>query len=248
MDILDILYTPLDLPPPPEVDTKKLIDWINNHKQELEPFKKYAYDNNISAENNPKIIWPWNMGLVYLNWDENIKPGWICDFDKSFPELSTYMHTVFDIPIEELGSIVILPTKTKHTGMGFWHQDPGEVGLRLYLEFEHIGQNKLFLQKTKLPYDFQQPFELPVNPELLQDEILECKTLTNRYAWYINNTRAFHGTWTEVENSTRIAVIVSGNWTTGPAIIERLKTKILDSALKYKDYAIYWQGVQGSNL
>lgn len=248
MDILDILYTPLDLPGPPAVDTRALINWIHEHKKDLEPFKKYAYDNNISAEKNPKIRWPWDMGLVYLNWNQDINPGWICNFDSAFPELSTYMYSVFDIPLEELGSIVILPTKSNHTGMGFWHQDPGEVGLRLYLEFEHIGQNKLLMQKTKVPYDFQQPFELPVNPELLQDEIIECKTLTNRYAWYINNTRAFHGTWTEVENSTRIAVIVSGNWQTGHQIIERLKTKIIDSALKYKDYAVLWQGVQGSNL
>ncbi len=248
MDLLDILYTPLDLPIPPEVDTQSLIKWINDNKSALEPFKQYAYDNNISSEKNPKIIWPWNMGLVYLNWNKDINPGWICDFDKSFPELSNYMHTVFDIPIEELGSIVILPTKSNHTGMGFLHQDPGDVGFRIYLEFEHIGKNKLLMQKTKIPYLSQQSIPLPVDHDLLQDEVIECKTLSNRYCWYINNTRAFHGTYTEVPNSTRIAVIVSGNFETGPAITERLKNKIIESAQKYKDYAVFWQGVQESNL
>ena len=240
MELLYNLYTPLDLPQPPDVDAQALIKWINDNKSDLEPFKDYAYKEKISQEHNQKIVWPWNMGIVYLNWNEQINPGWICGFDKAFPELSTYVHTVFDIPIEELGSVVILPTKTKHTGMGFWHQDPGEVGLRLYLEFEHIGKNKLLLQKTKIPYECQQPFTLPVDPDLLQDEVIECKTLTNRYAWYINNTRAFHGTWTEVEDSTRIAVIVSGNWNTGPAIVDRLIPLITASAEKYKDYAVFW--------
>ena len=240
MDLLDILYTPLDLPTPPEVDTQALITWINRNKNALEPYKQYAYDNNISSEKNPRIRWPWNMGIVYLNWDKHTNPGWICNFDKTFPELSHYMYTVFDIPIEELGTIVILPTKKNHTGMGFLHQDPGDIGLRIYLEFEDIGKNKLLLQKTKLPYPCQQPIPLPVDPELLQEEVIECKTLTNKYCWYINNTRAFHGTWTEVPDSTRIAVIVSGNLETGWHVMDRLKSKIIASAEKYKDYAVFW--------
>jgi len=240
MDLQQILYTPLDLPKPPAVNALELINWIKEHKNDLDPIKQYAYENYITSEKNPRIVWPWNMGLVYLNWDENFNPGWIANFDKTFPELSTYFHTVFDIPIEELGSIVILPIKENHLGMGFWHQDPGEYGIRIYLEFEHIGQNKLLLRKTKTPYDTQQFFPLPIDSNLLQDDIIECKTLSNRYCWFINNTRAFHGTWTQIPNSLRIAVIVSGNPKTNDTIIERLSEKIKQSVEKFKDYAILW--------
>lgn len=239
--LLNILYTPLDLPEPPACDSNKIINWINSNREELEPYKQYAYDNALTSEKNSKIKWPWNMGLAYLNWDTHTNPGWICKFDKEFPELSHYIYTVFGISIEELGSIVILPVKHKHIGMGFMHQDPGEFGLRIYLEFEHIGKNKLFLQKTRVPYTTQPNWEPPVDPKILQPELIECRTFSNRGCWFINNTRAYHGTYTEIENSTRIAVIVSGNPKSHNIVIDRLKNKIIDSAFKFKDYAVFWK-------
>lgn len=239
--LLNILYTPLDLPEPPPCDPDQIINWIDSNREELEPYKQYAYDNELTSEKSPKIKWPWNMGLAYLNWEDQ-GPGWLCNFDKEFPELSSYMHTVFDIPIQELGTIVILPVKHKHTGFGFMHQDPGDFGIRIYLEFEHIGKNKLFLQKTRVPYLKRPTYEPPIDLKILQPELIECKTLTNRGCWFINNTRAFHCTYTEIEDSTRIAVIVSGNPKTHKNVMNRLTNKIIESAEKYKDYAIYWQG------
>lgn len=247
MELLDILYTPLDLPVPPSCNAQSIIDWIERNQEQLEPYKQYAYDNELTSEKNPKVKWPWNMGLAYLNWQDQ-GPGWLCNFDQEFPELSKYMYEVFEIPLEDLGTIVILPVRHKHTGMGFMHQDPGNFGLRIYLEFEHIGKNKLFLQKTRVPYIKRPKYEPPVDPKILQPELIECRTFSNRGCWFINNTRAFHCTYTEVEDSTRIAVIVSGNSRSDASIYDRLKTKIIDSAIKYKDYAVLWQGVQGSNL
>ena len=179
------------------------------------------------------------MGLAYLNWD-NTGPGWLCNFNKEFPDLSDYMYKVFDIPIEELGTIVILPIRKKHTGFGFLHQDPGDFGIRIYLEFEHIGQNKLFLQKTRVPYMKRPDYEPPIDPNILQKELIECKTLSNRGCWFINNTRAFHCTYTEVEDSTRVTVIVSGNASTNDKILQRLTPKIISSAEKFKDHAVFW--------
>jgi hypothetical protein len=237
--LLNILYTPLDLAPPPPCDPEKLINWIDTNKEQLEPYKQYAYDNRLTSEKNTQIAWPWNMGLAYLNWD-NTGPGWLCNFNKEFPDLSDYMYKVFDIPIEELGTIVILPIRKKHTGFGFLHQDPGDFGIRIYLEFEHIGQNKLFLQKTRVPYMKRPDYEPPIDPNILQKELIECKTLSNRGCWFINNTRAFHCTYTEVEDSTRVTVIVSGNASTNDKILQRLTPKIISSAEKFKDHAVFW--------
>jgi hypothetical protein len=246
MDLINLLYTPLDLPSPPDYDPQDIINWINENKDKLDPYKKYAYDHSLSNERNEKVTWPWNMGLAFLNWDDK-GPGWLCDFDKRFPDLSRYMHEVFGIPIEDLGTVVILPVSHTHQGMGFLHQDPGDFGIRIYLEFEHIGKNKLLMQRTRLPHKHRPGFPYPIDQKYLQPEVIECKTLTNKGCWYINNTRAYHGVWTEVENSTRIAVIVSGNKRTHNKIMERLTPIIQTSAEKYADYAVHWQGLSDSN-
>ncbi len=239
MKLIDILYTPLDLPEPPQIDTNNLLTWIDNHRPEQESFRNFLRDAYIADDNSNKFVWPWNMGLAYLNWDDT-GPGWLSNFDKHFPELSSYFHTVFDIPIEDLGTIVLLPVKKKHTGMGVLHQDHDDFGLRVYLEFEHIGQNKLLLQKTRVPYESKPKLSYPIDPKLLQKDIIECKTLKSRGCWFINNARAVHGTYTEVEDSTRIAVIVSGNPRSNTSIANRMTEKIISSAEKYKDYAVFW--------
>ena len=247
MNLLDILYTPLDLPEPPPVDNEKLLNWVEESRPSQESFRNFLRDSYIADDNSTKFVWPWNMGLIYLNWDGN-GPGWISEFDVAFPDLSNYFHSVFDIPLEELGTIVILPVKKKHVGQGVMHMDHDDFGLRVYLEFENIGQNKLLLQRTRIPYTTRPSIPYPIDPKLLQKEIIECKTLKPRGCWYINNARAVHGTWTEVEDSTRIAVIISGNPSSSKNITARLQDKIIQSAEKYKDHAVLWQGVQGSNL
>jgi hypothetical protein len=240
MELLDILYTPLDLPPPPKVDVAELQSWMDDNKKIIHAVNMHAYDIQLCLCQNKKIVWPWDHSFAYYNW-ANQGPGWIANFDKKFPELSKYMYEVFDIPIEELGNIVILPVKTKHIGHGFLHADPGDFGLRIYLEFEHIGENKLFIQKTKLPYEHNiWPVEYPIDPNLLQPEEIECKTLSPRSCWFVNNVRAFHRTYTAVENSNRIAVIVSGTYDGEKPIMDRMKDKIIASAEKYKDYAVLW--------
>jgi hypothetical protein len=241
MNLLDILYTPLDLPEPPVININHLFNWIDQSRSEQEPFRNFLRDAYIADDNSEKFTWPWNMGLAYLNWEDH-GPGWLSKFDKEFPELSQYFYTVFDIPLEDLGTVVILPVKKKHTGQGVMHMDHDDFGLRVYLEFEHIGQNKLLMQKTRVPYLTRPKFTYPIDQKLLQKEVIECKTFSPRGCWYINNARAVHGTWTEVEDSTRIAVIVSGNPRSSQDITSRIQNKIITSAEKYKDYAVLWQG------
>ena len=105
MNLLDILYTPLDLPEPPPVDNEKLLNWIDEARPSQESFRNFLRDSYIADDNSTQFVWPWNMGLVYLNWDGN-GPGWISDFNEHFPDLARYFYTVFDIPLEELGTIV----------------------------------------------------------------------------------------------------------------------------------------------
>lgn len=239
MNLIDILYTPLDLPEPPKLNIEEFLNWIDVHREEQAPMRDWLANMYVADENNTKVVWPWNMGLAYLNWD-GTGPGWLSNFNKSFPELSKYFHEIFDMPEEDLGTIVLLPVRKKHLGYGMMHQDHDTFGLRVYLEFEHIGQNKLFLQKTRVPYQTKPNIPYPIDSQWLQDDVIECKTLQPRGCWYINNARAVHCTYTEVEDSTRIAVIVSGNPQTDNRIISRMKNKIIESAEKYKDYAVFW--------
>jgi hypothetical protein len=239
MNFEDILYTPLDVPPMPDFDIGEFKLWLNSAHEQNNQYKKYAQSEELSAEKISGVVWPWNMAIAYCNHKQQ-QLGWINEFDKKFPSLSKYMHEVFQIPIEDLAFVIILPTADDFVGTGFFHQDPGKYGLRLYLDFERADANKLLVKKCITPY--KEP-PLPVYPKqdsLLQETEYECNIVSTKQAWYINNVKAFHANRTTVPGCSRIAVIVSCSGDTHQELIKRLEPLIVRSAEKYSDYAVIW--------
>ena len=233
--LTDLLYTPLDVLPPPEFSMEKLNEFIlANYDDDGSVYKTNATTMSVLKEN-----YPWNITHVYYNMENN-GPGWMNNFDKEFPELANYFNTVLNIPIEEYGHIMMLPIRKGHTGVGFWHTDGDSYGIRMYLEYEHIGKNKLLMKRTKLPYIRKQGFMIPVDENLLQDEEINCTVISNRQWFYLNNIRALHTTWTEVEDSTRIAVFFCSRKDNWPDFFDKTVNLILRSAKKYKEHAVYW--------
>lgn len=238
MELLDILYTPLDVPPKPEYNINELSNWLTANHHKLAEFKDYLAGTGNTAA---KIIenYPWDLTVAYFNVTNN-GPGWLGNFDKTFPELSKYIYECFNMTIDDLGLVIFLPIRSGHTGLGFWHNDTDSFALRHYFEFEFPEKNKLLMRRTKEQYDIRPGLKVPIDESLLQEQIIDCKILNNRQSFFLNNVRSVHSTYTEVPNCTRIACFVTFKF----GMLDRCKEVITDlvtrSAKKYEDYAVFW--------
>ena len=231
MKPIDILYTPLIAPSVPLYDYTKLLSWV--HK---------FYSNQIiqgrsdASERVPGDIYPWD--IIYAKHTKS----WRFNFDKEFPQLASFFGDAYNLASSEIDSIVLLPVKDNHRGLGFWHRDPDKWGLRMYLENTEL-ENSLLIKPTKLPYNLHS--EVPsmidnIGPwEFIQDVQYAANIPNPQQVFYLNNVRAIHTVKKNIPESRRLAVIVS----TGKPMFEmphHLQDLIVSSAEHYKDSAIYW--------
>jgi len=238
MNFEDILYTPLDIPEPPNVDPLEIIQWVQDTRTSKNGLNEYLSKNNLTAEQiDPQ--YPWDITPAWFNYTGK-GPGWINDFDKLFPEVASYIDTYFGIPPEYRGLVLILPMKDGHSGEGFWHQDNDVFGVRFYLEFEDPDVNQLLLKRTK-QLETKRTLGYPPKMDLLQDETLVCKMKSSKQGFYLNNINAAHATLTNDPSKLRIAVIVSVRPEMFLKVHEFKKELVLRSAEKYKEYAILWE-------
>lgn len=242
-EVNKLLYTPLDIPKPPEFCLASLKAWLKDtylKQKEAETSQLDAGGVNES-EAVVKEQYPWDLTLAYLNMFDS-GPGWCNSFDKLFPELSNWMLEGFGLDAEDVGSIIMLPVRENHKGQGFWHNDPEPWGIRFYLEFEEIGANKLLMRRTKEPYNFRRDFDLPVDiKELTKEPTMECKILHNKQGFFLNNVRAIHSTYTEIPNKTRIACFITSKARNPTRFLDKISALALRSAKAYPEYAIWWK-------
>jgi len=200
-DILDILYTPLEVPPAPKFDNKALLQWCSkNHVS--------GTDNRYNLDNE---IYPWNFIYARLNhqWQEN--------FNFMFPDLAEYFYSAFLLKELELSSVVLLQVKSEYVGAKYWHFDPDEIGLRLYLENDDIDRDFLLIKPTVKKYyshdqglKLDQVGDIPLNgvSPNIQDVVYSAKMPRSNRAFYINNVRSIHTANVNLSNSSRLAVII----------------------------------------
>jgi len=236
MKAIDICYTPLDLPEPPEYSVEEVKQWIIENTDELQECVKDLCSRGMAAQ-DIGYKYPWR--LVFAFWDEY--GGWLNDFDKKFPELSKYMHEVYNISENELTSIILLPMNNNLQGRGFWHNDGDRGGYRMYLNYENFDKDYLLLRKTKEPYDddnFKYISETHDDWDdgLLQKEEYKCKMIRPNQCFYVNNYRSAHATYVNEtpKDIPRIAVIAN------PKEIPTDDSLVVNSAKKFKDYAIIY--------
>jgi hypothetical protein len=235
----NILYTPLDTKPIPSFDIDKLYQWLDHSHKDQERWRKRI--SKLTSESSGVVSnYPWNISIAYFNMTGK-GPGWLNNFDLDFPNLTEYFLTCFNIPIDSVGSIIMLPMKTDALGPGFYHQDHDWYGLRLYLEFEDSKNNSLMIRPTKEPYLKQEMIQTPIDESLLQKKEIRAKILSNRYAWYINNVRACHSTHVDVPGSRRLAVIYTSRFTNHDDVFPIVKDLVLRSVDKFPEYVVEWQ-------
>lgn len=240
MEPIDIIYTPLDIPPiPKEFDLVKFKEWCNQVYPQ-------AIINEVPGSRKSQEMfgdqYPWD--LVWARWMP--RGGWMDDFEKHFPELARYFWEAFGLEPSDLGPISILPMRTHVRGLGFWHTDNDTTGLRLYLENEHPDENPLVFRKTIQPYNARpqeinawKTKELTAPNPVLENEVLIGKILHPQQGYYLNNIRAVHSPLITKE-SKRIACFIQGTPETRDLIHKKTRDLIVRSAEKYKDYALIW--------
>ena len=238
MTPLDILYTPLDIPPAPPIDSTRLLQWISDYKDQ-----QHIKDRRDSSQVLKDQGYPWD--IVYAKYNYR----WYQDFDKLFPEFCEYVINGFGIPVVLVPEVIILPTKTDFAGVGFWHSDNDEWGLRFYIDNPETD-NFLLIRPTKQAWTArnQQSILSATDDDFQPGVEYSAKLLNSRQAFYINNVRALHATNTNTElvGTTRIAVILHARTpiVTMPAFVKDL---IVRSAEKYKEHSIYWYPTSDSN-
>jgi len=229
MNAVDILYTPLDTPDVPDVDVPKLLAWVAKHTK----VQEISGRQDASKITELTESYPWN--IIYPRHNT----AWQYDFDKEFPELAEYFYKAFGMSEEDLFSVVLLPVKTEFVGMGFWHSDPDEYGLRLYLENQEPDEF-LKIRPTVFPYDTRPPFGLDAtfNSIPLQDKTFSATLRKPKQTFYLNNIRAIHAVQSFNPGTVRIAVIISSN---NRNLKQQFNDLVVRSAKKYSDLAILWE-------
>ena len=229
MTPLDILYTPLDVAPVPHFDVDKFLIWCkdNGPVQDI-------YNRKDASQKTDSKIYPWNIAYA------KSAGKWHNDFCDQFPKLAKYFSEAFGLTEQDVGEIVLLPVKQGFSGLGFWHADPDEHGLRFYLANEDT-EDSLLIRPTKEPHT-ERPKTVvnKVEPSPhVQDVEYVAKIISPQQAFFLNNVRAIHAVKTNKPDALRIAVIIGG---LGPIANMRLTLQelIVRSAEKYSDAAILW--------
>lgn len=238
--IEDLIFIPLDLPPPPSIDLDKFHDW---HREQLPYNKEHNY---VAARSNGKESYPWAVSWATWYTTYQSDNPWICDFDKKFPELVEYLSL---FPVKQYKSIVFL--EQQESREVYLHTDgsqstgtaPGDwFGLRFYLH-NTLGE-KLYFVRTKEKYTSRKSTFAGNNEYVdlwpLSDGKKEyARFPEKRCAWMLNNIRAFHGVDVndvpDPAGSSRITAVLSGIYDR-----EKLKPLISNSLKKYSDYAIWY--------
>jgi hypothetical protein len=224
-----LLYTPLDVLPVPEFDINKLIEWCKTNTPNTDKIGERR-----DAKDTHGDRYPWNIVYPRKNFQ------WQYGFDTEFPQLVEWYGTAYGIEIEKCHDIVLLPIKSTFSGVGFWHSDPDEHGIRAYLEneepdeFLHIRPTaQLHLERppeiSKSTVDNE--FDIELQPAI------SAKLLSRQQAFYINNTTAVHAVVTPQAGRLRVATIVSFKLGKNDGRLEGLKNR---SAKKFSDHVIFW--------
>jgi hypothetical protein len=149
-DFHKLIYTPLDLPPPPEIDWDHFIDWSNRSKV----LDTQREKNNLTAVDGGRYVPASKTGKLMHNypWEPShaIDPStntWNAGFDNEFPELVEYIKL---FPYIKLKSVNFIRQKPGINA--FLHTDPDDwIGFRFYLK-NNVKKNRLYFRKIKPEY------------------------------------------------------------------------------------------------
>lgn len=229
MDLLNILYTPLDVEEVPPFDVERLLAWTSSNVNQIIPNRK-----DFSRKVSPSV-YPWNIVLARHGYK------WLHNFEKEFPQLAKYFCRVFGVGEQYIRAVTLLPKKDNFEGVGFWHADPDECGLRIYLQNDDHDKDFLLIKPTIKKYNSREELSsIPldgIDDERFSNDIQVACPLKPRQAFFLNNVRAIHAAKISNTTRTRIAALVNIDCSFRD-LPQPIKMLIQQSYEKYKDLAI----------
>lgn len=231
MELINLLYTPLDVPERPAINIDKFKQWLASAYPQECLTRTPAYNNSMQYY---KEKYPWHLtfGMADGEWQNN--------FDVEFPEYSKYLYESIGLKRHEIVSIIFLPIRDEVSGLAFWHADVDDLGFRFYVDNKKYLENPLLLKKT-VGLHTSNVMSLPItdDDDRLQPETYVCKMISPTQSFYLNNYRAVHSPFINVPG-TRIAGFVNVYAKYRAEVRQRTETFILKSAAKFKDHTIVW--------
>lgn len=219
-----LIFTPLDMPEPPNVDQKKLMEYCSLWRKQCYFERRYNYVNQINE-------YPWDHPVQPFRPKIDITPQELElreIFKAEFRELTSYVTRAFPF---QLGSMTILIQKTDTEVVGHTDGDD-EWAFRFYL-WNNFQDDALWF---RLPKDSDKK----IIPNTLTDNYLEyrdpvyVKFPKKEYLpWVFNSHKSIHGVHKgTTENPSRCAVIVKGKMDHA-----KMQNLLERSVIKYSDYA-----------
>lgn len=220
----DLIFCPLDLSPPPEIDVKEFIEWMRSDPLRTGEYPKAHYER---VTGNP---YPWLMRSL----SSDLEP-----LRAAFPQVHAYCA---QYPLKPLKTVIFL-AQNGHQSV-FTHTDSdGLVGLRFYLANKNVEGLHFYRGKEKYDSFSCYPRDAegrPISANLPEYFDMESKIYarfpSDVRSFMLNSARAAHGIDSNTcELGDRIAVLVQGevDATAYEALIER-------SLEKYGQFAIWY--------
>lgn len=235
MKPIDILYTPLDVPPLPNVDIEALMAWVHAYSTVQ---RNQIHGTNDASKVVDDTHYPWDIMYV------KNKGTWCQNFDIAFPELADHFSSAFGLNPDQLTTIIILPVKNDFVGTGFFHADNDECGLRMYIENQE-DEDFLLIRPTidaRMSRPTERVVMAPFGPwPHIQEKEYSAKLLHSKQAFFLNNIRAVHAAKCNKKNALRIAVVIGFYPNTIDSLPENVQKLIVESAEKFPEHTIYWQ-------
>ena len=218
----DLIFCPLDMPIPPNIDPMALVEWMKTPGTINMP--KMAFEKVTKQE------YPW-LSRIASEGCEEVK--------EAFPELYEYLKS---FPFESIEHMVFLAQRG-HQPI-FTHCDSDWLcGMRLYLTSKN--REGLHFYKGKERYDEFLTYRVTEKREVIQadwekthhmDKPVYATFPENSHAFMLNSGRAAHAVDANTcELGERIAVLIRGKYDK-----QKLEDLIARSLAKHGNHAIWY--------
>jgi len=220
----------------PEFNISELLNWIQDESDIYYERTKHSSKNVISSE----------LISVFRNHYIKDSNGWVLDFDKRFPDIIEFLDS---LPIIDScwNLVEEIPSKTLK-GTYIHIDDPGEFGLRVYLNYNGLTPRLYAYKDTTNINKYAQLNALDGTKAVIKDgyfvpntDILHSEykqttmpTDTNRFVFLLNNITAAHAGEIPQGNETKLLLFPHSTATD----FAKLDIIMERSAIKYKKSAL----------